>query len=299
MQSKIFLGTVLFIILFAATGIVLLNEGILPEQQDAPGNPGSGRMQVEQRAILGGSVEQGALLFLGNCSTCHGRSGEGVPGKGPTLNPDMFTKHFPAVKTGGYAGTLRDFVRLTVAAGRPMETAWAIEQGGFPQRMPTWGQSYGGSLTAQQVENLVNFVMGWENQAVSGGVQAAFQGVGSDVTVELPAGDAERGKQLFAQQVKQASNTNAACTACHSLIPGETKTGPSLAGVASRAATREAGKTAEQYIRESIQQPNAFIVPDSPAFKGNNGKSLMPEGLANLMAPQDLADLIAYLLTLQ
>ena len=69
MQSKIFIGTVLFIILFVTTGVVLLNEGILPEQQTSPGNPGTGRMQIEQRAILGGSTEQGALLYLGNCSS--------------------------------------------------------------------------------------------------------------------------------------------------------------------------------------------------------------------------------------
>ena len=149
------------------------------------------------------------------------------------------------------------------------------------------------------MENIVNFVMGWEAEATSGGVQAAFQGVGSDPTVQLPAGDAAHGEQLFAQKVKQASGTNAPCLACHSLVPGEVKTGPSLAGVADRAATREPGKTAEQYIRESIQQPNAFIVPDNPAFKGATGKSLMPEGLANQMSPQDLADLIAYLHTLK
>ena len=83
------------------------------------------------------------------------------------------------------------------------------------------------------------------------------------------------------------------------MVPGEIKTGPSLAGVATRAETREPGKTAEVYIRESIQQPNTFIVPDNPAFKGATGKSLMPEGLANLMSPQDLADLIAYLNTLK
>ena len=70
MQSKIFLGTVLFIILFVSTGVVLLNEGILPDQQTTPTQPGTGRMQIQQRAILGGSIEQGALLYLGNCSTC-------------------------------------------------------------------------------------------------------------------------------------------------------------------------------------------------------------------------------------
>jgi mono/diheme cytochrome c family protein len=303
MQSKIFLGTVLFIILFVVTGVVLLNEGILPEQQTTPTNPGTGRMQVEQRAILAGSTESGALLFLGSCSTCHGRNGEGVPGKGPVLNPDLFTKHFPQIKStlGGFGGTVKDFIRLTVAAGRPIESAWAIEQGGFPQRMPTWGKAYGGPLTDQQVENIVNFVTGWENEAVSGGVQPAFQGVGSDLTVELPAGDATHGEQLFAQKVKLASGTNAPCQACHSLVPGEVKTGPSLAGVASRAGSREPGKTADQYVRESIQQPSIYIVSDDPAhnFTAANGKSLMPDGLANQMSPQDLADMIAYLLTLQ
>lgn len=299
MQSKIFLGTLLFIILFVATGVVLLNEGILPEQQTTPTNPGTGRMQIEQRAILGGSTEQGALLYLGNCSSCHGRNGEGVPGKGPTLNPDLFTKHFPQIKStlGGFGGTVADFIRLTISAGRPIESAWAIEQGGYPQRMPTWGKAYGGPLTEQQVEDIVNFTIGWEADAGAAQV-IEFDAAGSDVNKELPAGDAARGEQLFAQQVKQASGSNASCTACHSLVPGEVKTGPSLAGVAARAETRVAGETAEQYIRQSIQQPNAFIVPDNPAYVAN-GKSLMPEGLGNLMSDQDLADLIAYLLTLQ
>lgn len=300
MQSKIFLGTVLFIILFVATGVVLLNEGILPEQQDTLTQPGTGRMQIKQRAILGGSKEQGALLYLNNCSTCHGRDGEGVPGKGPNLNPDFFTKHFPQIKAtlGGFGGTEKDFIRLTVAAGRPIESGWAVEQGGYPERMPTWGRAYGGPLTEQQVEDIVNFVMGW--QADAGAVQVVeFDAAGADVNKELPPGDAARGEQLFAQQVKQASGANASCTACHSLVPGAVGTGPSLAGVATRAETRVAGETAEQYIRISIQQPNAFLVPDSPTYAGTTGKSLMPEGLGNLMSEQDLADLLAYLLTLR
>jgi len=40
-------------------------------------------------------------------------------------------------------------------------------------------------------------------------------------------------------------------------------------------------------------------VPDDPKFKQTNGQSTMPEGLGNLMSDQDLADLIAYLLTLR
>ncbi len=299
MQSKIFLGTVLFIILFVATGVVLLSEGVLPAQQTTATQPGTGRMQTQQRAIVGGSIEQGALLFLGNCATCHGKNGEGIPGKGPTLNPDLFTKHFPQVKStlGGFGGTIKDFIRLTVSAGRPMETAWAAAQGGFPQRMPTWSQAYGGPLTVDQIENIVNYVAAWGDTA--GQAQTVnFEAAGSDTGKPLPAGNADHGQKIFAQQVKLASGTNAPCTACHSLTPGEVKVGPSLAGVASRAGAREPGKTAEQYIRESIQQPNAYIVPDSPTFQAN-GKSVMPEGLGNQMSPQDLADLIAYLETLK
>ncbi len=299
MQSKIFLGTVLFIILFVATGLVLLNEGVLPEQQDTATQPGTGRMQSEARAQTGQSIEQGALLFMNNCVTCHGQNGEGIPGKGPVLNPDLFTKHFKEIQASKeFGGTVRDFIRLTVSAGRPIQTEWAAAQGGFANRMPTWGQSNGGPMTAEQVENIVSYVMNWQAEAEAGGAQPTFQGVGSDLTVKLPAGDAARGQQLFAQQVKQANGSNAPCTACHSLTPGEVKVGPSLAGIADRAATRESGKTAEQYLRESIQQPNVYIVPDDPKFKGPNGKSVMPEGLGNLMSDQDLADLIAYLLTL-
>ena len=80
MQTKIFIGTLLFMIIFAATGLVLLNEGVLPDQD----RDWTGRMQIEARAQAGRSIEAGALIFFSNCSTCHGPGGEGVPGKGPS-----------------------------------------------------------------------------------------------------------------------------------------------------------------------------------------------------------------------
>ena len=110
MQTKIFLGTLLFMIIFAAAGLVLINEGVLPDQE----LNGTGRMQVETRAQQGRSIEAGALLFFSNCSTCHGPNGEGIPGKGPTLNPKLFTEHFPAIQASkDFNGTLQDFIRLT------------------------------------------------------------------------------------------------------------------------------------------------------------------------------------------
>ena len=46
MTGKIFVGILVFMIVFAAAGLVLINEGVLPDQEAN----GTGRMQVETRA---------------------------------------------------------------------------------------------------------------------------------------------------------------------------------------------------------------------------------------------------------
>lgn len=295
MSIKITLGIVLFMIVFAATGLVLLNEGLLDSQV----RDGTGRMQIETRAQEARSIEAGALLFLSNCSTCHGANGEGIPGKGLALNPDLFTKHWPAIQSvRTFNGTLHDFVKSTVAAGRPVPSAYADGEGGFVNPMPTWSQTFGGPLRDDQVEDVTNFIMNWEAQAMAGPVLPPFPGIGADLTVALPTGDATRGAALFAGTEKLASGKPVPCQACHSLEPEVIKVGPSLAGAGPMAGMMVPGKSADVYLRESIQTPNAFIVLDSPTFAAN-GKSVMPEGLGNTMSPQDLADLIAYLLSLK
>lgn len=295
MTAKIFVGILVFMIVFAASGLVLINEGVLPDQEAN----GTGRMQIEARAQQGRSIEAGALLYFNNCATCHGPNGEGIAGKGPVLNPGLFTQHFPEVKASGYGGTLRDYVKMTLIAGRPIQSEWAAAQGGFAQRMPTWSQQVGGPLRDDQINDLTNFVMNWEAEANAGPiVPIDFKPVGSDTTTPLPAGDAARGADLFANKVKAGNNSNLPCKACHSLVPDQVLVGPSLAGIGTIAATIQPGKTAEEYIRESIQNPNAFIVPGNPNFM-SNGKSTMPAGLGNSMDEQDLADLIAYLASLK
>jgi hypothetical protein len=62
-------------------------------------------------------------------------------------------------------------------------------------------------------------------------------------------------------------------------------------GIGQRAATREPGKTAEQYIDESIKDPAAFVVPGYPSPQ---------QGGMNLPVPvsdQERRDLVAFLLT--
>lgn len=110
--------------------------------------------------------------------------------------------------------------------------------------------------------------------------------VGTDLDVELPEGDAARGKLLFNGKV----NGQYPCVACHSLEPGSALVGPSLATIGATAATRRDGYTAELYIHESIVLPNAYVV------EGFN-QGIMPQVFAAQMTKQDLADLIAFLMT--
>ena len=105
------------------------------------------------------------------------------------------------------------------------------------------------------------------------------------------------GETLFAQSPP-------ACFSCHSTQPGVQIVGPSLAGVAGRAADlmskpgyTGAAHTPEQYIRESILQPNAYLVP-GPTFS-SGGQSIMPAIYQSTLKPADIDHLVAYLVTLK
>lgn len=110
--------------------------------------------------------------------------------------------------------------------------------------------------------------------------------VGRDLNVPLPPGDPARGEMLFNGQV----NGQYPCYACHGLYEGQISTCPNIVGVAARAAERIPGYSAEQYLRESIVSPDAYVVADFPS-------GIMPQDFAEKMTAQDLADLIAFLMT--
>jgi nitric oxide reductase subunit C len=95
-----------------------------------------------------------------------------------------------------------------------------------------------------------------------------------------------------------------ACNACHSVAPGVNMAGPSLAGVAGRAAQaigsgdyKGQAKDSAAYIRESIQAPSAHIVPG--AMYSANGVSFMPDTYAKSLTSEQLDQLVAYLSSLK
>lgn len=100
----------------------------------------------------------------------------------------------------------------------------------------------------------------------------------------LPAeGDIARGQQLFNLLPNQAPP----CWACHN----ETATAsPDLTGYSDLAATRVEGESAREHTFYSITEPGRFLVEGY----GNAMYNQYDEKLT----PQDIADLIAYLLSL-
>ncbi|WP_420475754.1 c-type cytochrome [Noviherbaspirillum sp. ST9] len=95
-----------------------------------------------------------------------------------------------------------------------------------------------------------------------------------------------------------------ACNACHSIAPGVNMAGPSLAGVGSRAEKlvsspdyKGKAKDAMGYIRESITDPSAHIVPG--AMYSANGVSFMPNTYGKGLKPEQIDQIAAYLATLK
>lgn len=246
------------------------------------------RMQDFTLAFEARQIEQGAAIYANNCASCHGPQGRGIEGVAPALNTASLFDGTRLQETG-FGGTIEDFVHATVASGRPVPSAGTS----YPQRMPTWSEEFGGPLRGDQVDNVVAFVMNWEERALEGGEPGAGpveNPVGSDITVELPEGDPVAGETL-AQDL--------GCTGCHIL----STVGPpwegegDQAGMGARAASRIEQEnytgdatTAQQYLIESIVLTNAHVVEgyDSGLMPGNYGERI---------TEQNLADLIAYLLT--
>ena len=72
------------------------------------------------------------------------------------------------------------------------------------------------------------------------------------------SGDTELlGQELFEEMVVGGK---AGCTSCHSVEPGQDGVGPSLAGIGTLAGSRVAGVSAADYLRESITDPNSYVV---------------------------------------
>lgn len=279
MTWRVILGTLTIVLTTILFGYVAITEQT--------------RMEDFTASYDARQVETGGSLFENNCKACHGDQGQGIEGVAPALNAaDLLvgTPKPPRLVEIGWAGSTEDYIRSAIAGGRPRPSAAFAN---YPNRMPTWGQEFGGPLRTDQINSLVAFIMNWA-PAYANGAQPTqvIVGVGTDITVELPTGDSANGKTLTESK---------GCVGCHiSSAVGPAwlaSADPDGEGIGTRAGHRFSDEgytgtatTAEQYLFESIVQPNAHLVPPFQP-------SIMPQTFGNSLTEQDVADMIAYLMT--
>jgi len=275
MRLTITLGILSIVVLVVVLGFIAATEEV--------------RMASFTRSYHSRQIEAGAQLFEDNCRSCHGPQGKGIDSIAPSINAiDMFNGE--RMKQIGFAGTVENFLRGAIAAGRPVPS----EGSTYPQRMPTWSMDNGGPMRDDQIDALVAFIMNWEEVALAGtedqpDVGTPEDGVGTDITIALPAGDPEVGEELVAGSL--------GCTACHILTP----VGPAWAaeagipGIGTNAEIRTTqddytgeATDAVQYLIEAIVLADAFVVE-------GYAPGVMPPNYAQRLSIQDLADIIAYL----
>ncbi len=169
------------------------------------------------------------------------------------------------------------------------------------------------NLSDQEISDLIAFLdwvskvdnQGWPPRPimVTGGIASSAVAATDDQPVlgTTPVDENDDDRAKGANLFRTAAPS---CAACHSLQPGVTMAGPSLAGIGANAEKviadadyKGEAKDAASYIRESITHPSAYVVPGG--MFSANGTSFMPEGYASSLTDEQLQQITAYLLSLK
>ena len=232
------------------------------------------------------SIERGVENYTTLCMGCHGVSGGGAvvpdsnpPRVAPQLNRDDLRPKDPDEYKARY-----DFVYKTIARGRPLTP------------MPAWGREDGGTLIPEQIHELTLMILKGDKEVHEG--QTVWEEV-TDVSREKIAHGAPE-PQVPEVQVAADLSANAragvaliqgraGCIGCHVVGGVGGQTGPPLTQIGAIAPTRT-GQSAEEYIRTSILQPQAYVVPGFPP--------VMPS-FQGVLSDEEVSQIVEYLLTLQ
>mgnify|MGYP006435655363 CR=1 FL=1 len=104
--------------------------------------------------------------------------------------------------------------------------------------------------------------------------------------IDMSVADAGSGEKLF----HQSNNDAPICATCHG-DNGNSGIGPSLKDIVDKAGNRVSGQSAEEYMYWSIISPSRYLVVGY--------SNVMYSKYEDVFGAEDIADLIAYLLTLQ
>jgi len=179
-------------------------------------------------------LESGKAQFVEKCGSCHVLERAGTAG---TTGPDLDTAFQTALADGMDRDTVEGIVHRQILHPR------------IDSQMPA------GLVKGQDAENVAAYV----------GYAASRKGSDEGALASAGLAQAKSGEQIF---------TAAGCAGCHTFGPaGSNGTiGPSLDDLQNAAGDREPGKSAEQYLRESLTDPGAFLVQGygnaMPSFDG-------------------------------
>ncbi len=266
------------------------------------------------------SIEAGAKVYGEQCARCHGVEGEGVEGQGPALSAESFvgrieiqsdalgaqriqvTSPSKRLAEVGWTGTLYDYVQGVTSAGIPVKTSnvWDVNH-------PTFLDNFGGSLRDDQIRNVTNFIINWglaprpDDQSVL--APPPGEGGAPRPTAVPLTPEQEAGKAVYEK---------AGCNACHAIrgVGTQGAIGPNLTKIGSVAEERIASEryktqvtgqpaatTGEEYIRQSILHPNAYVVAQCP--QGACPAGVMPQIYQTTLTADELTNLVNYLNSLK
>ena len=203
-----------------------------------------------------GSAEaSGKSLFAGNCSSCHTNN---------STSPGSYAQEISSqqARWNGWVADIENSAivsapnlthfgtRSTLAAGIKDLTheslvEWITDPSAIKigTRMQDHAAIYNtadgkAKLTANEISDIAAYLLSLKPGSGSG-----------DEAIDMSGGGDVDAAELF--------TTN--CSACHST--GNDKiVGPGLAGVGDRAGSRVSGLSADEYLEQSLREPDAFIV---------------------------------------
>ena len=224
----------------------------------------------------------GQLLFAQNCSTCHStQTYQTILARSErqtqTARQGAFVANPEESLIIAAPNLTHIATRLTIGAGiiefnQENLESWIADPKNIKRgtRMRKLAAVYDGGpakLTEEEVSQIAAYLLAQTPTEAD-----------TVVTEETVSGEA-----LFAQQ---------GCSGCHRTGPEtDVLVGPGLGGLKDRAVARVEGLSAEEYVRQSIVEPNAFVV--------DGFDPVMLTTFGDIMSAEEIDALVDYLLTLE
>ena len=228
--------------------------------------------------------QNGKKLFVNGkngkpgCGACHTLADAGTTG---TIGPDLDAAFAQALKVGETEGTVRQVVRGQIAYAITTTSTGAP---GMPKNL----------VTGNDARDVAAYVAAAVVKDTAGGTATPAAPAPTPAPAPAPAPATGGGGGTAASEGATAGKKvflgAGGCGACHTLKDaGTTGTvGPKLDNVAADALKAGKGPLAA-YVKQSIEDPNAYIVPGFP-----NG--VMPPDFKQTLTAKQIADLVAYIL---